>query len=207
MWERFTYYGIQAILILFMVAAVARGGLGLDDEDLASSIYGLYLGSTYLLGLFGRLDRRPSARRTARSDQRRRTHRRRQRPAGDRQPAIFFLGLLVNAMGVGLLKPNVSAIVASLYPEGGARRDAGFSIFYMGINIGAVLGSAIVPRVRRRTSAGASGSRCRRCSWRSAWCSSCGRVPTSARQACNPRTSGAARGPRSSCSSRQSPRS
>ena len=49
------------------------------------------------------------------------------------------------AIGVGLLKPNVSALVASLYPEGGSRRDAGFSIFYMGINIGAFLGSLIVP--------------------------------------------------------------
>src|SRR5215468_779283 len=52
MWERFTYYGIQAILILYMVAAAAKGGLGLDDRT-SSSIYGLFLGSTYLLGLFG----------------------------------------------------------------------------------------------------------------------------------------------------------
>ena len=52
MWERFTYYGIQAVLILFMVAAVSRGGLGLDDRT-SSSIFGLFLGSTYLLGLLG----------------------------------------------------------------------------------------------------------------------------------------------------------
>jgi POT family proton-dependent oligopeptide transporter len=61
--------------------------------------------------------------------------------------AIFFVGLLVIATGVGLLKPNVSALVASLYPEGGARRDAGFSIFYMGINTGGLLGPVIVPLV------------------------------------------------------------
>ncbi len=59
--------------------------------------------------------------------------------------AVFFVGLLVIAMGVGLLKPNVSALVASLYPEGGSRRDAGFSIFYMGINLGAFIGSQLVP--------------------------------------------------------------
>src|SRR5713226_3105480 len=52
MWERFTYYGIQAVLILFMVGAVSKGGLGLEDKT-SSAIYGLYLGSTYLLGLLG----------------------------------------------------------------------------------------------------------------------------------------------------------
>ena len=60
-------------------------------------------------------------------------------------PKIFFVGLLVTMLGVGLLKPNVSNIVAKLYPEGGARRDAGFSIFYMGINIGSAGGSLLVP--------------------------------------------------------------
>ncbi len=144
MWERFTYYGIQAILILFMVAAVPRGGLGLDDRT-SSSIFGLFLGSTYLLGLLGGwiADRLLGAQRAVVSGGI-------LIAAGSALLAIggagtFFVGLLVNAMGVGLLKPNVSAIVASLYPEGGARRDAGFSIFYMGINIGATLGSALVP--------------------------------------------------------------
>jgi POT family proton-dependent oligopeptide transporter len=144
MWERFTYYGIQAILILFMVAAVSRGGLGLDDKT-SSSIFGLFLGSTYLLGLLGGwiADRLLGAQRAVISGGI-------LIAAGSvllalGNHAIFFLGLLVNAMGVGLLKPNVSAIVASLYPEGGARRDAGFSIFYMGINIGALLGSFFVP--------------------------------------------------------------
>ncbi len=144
MWERFTYYGIQAILILFMVAAVPKGGLGLDDRT-SSSIFGLFLGSTYLLGLLGGwiADRLLGAQRAVVSGGI-------LIAAGSALLAIgdagtFFVGLLVNAMGVGLLKPNVSAIVASLYPEGGARRDAGFSIFYMGINIGATLGSALVP--------------------------------------------------------------
>jgi proton-dependent oligopeptide transporter, POT family len=144
MWERFTYYGIQAILILYMVAAAAKGGLGLDDHT-SSSIYGLFLGSTYLLGLFGGwiADRLLGAQRAVIAGGI-------LIAAGSALLAIgseetFFLGLLVNAMGVGLLKPNVSAMVASLYPEGGARRDAGFSIFYIGINIGSAIGSFLVP--------------------------------------------------------------
>jgi proton-dependent oligopeptide transporter, POT family len=144
LWERFTYYGIQSLLILFMVAPAAKGGLALGDKS-AASIYGLYVGSTYLLGLLGGwiADRLAGAQRAV--------------VAGGiliatgngllalGTPAIFFVGLLVIAIGVGLLKPNVSALVAALYPEGGARRDAGFSIFYMGINTGGFIGPVIVP--------------------------------------------------------------
>jgi proton-dependent oligopeptide transporter, POT family len=146
MWERFTYYGIQAVLILFMVAAASKGGLGLDDKT-ASSIFGLFLGSTYLLGLPGGwiADRLLGAQRAVVSGGILIAAGSALLAIGNQ--ALFFLGLVVNAMGVGLLKPNVSAIVASLYPEGGARRDAGFSIFYMGINIGAALGSFFVPIV------------------------------------------------------------
>jgi POT family proton-dependent oligopeptide transporter len=146
MWERFTYYGIQAVLILFMVAAASKGGLGLDDRT-SSSIFGLFLGSTYLLGLPGGwiADRLLGAQRAVISGGILIAIGSALLAIGNQ--AIFFLGLLVNAMGVGLLKPNVSAIVASLYPEGGARCDAGFSIFYMGINIGSALGSFFVPIV------------------------------------------------------------
>lgn len=146
LWERFTYYGIQSLLILFMVAPAAKGGLGLDDRA-SASIYGLYVGSTYLLGLLGGwiADRLAGAQRAV--------------IAGGvlialgnallalGTTSVFFVGLLVIAMGVGLLKPNVSALVATLYPEGGARRDAGFSIFYMGINTGAFIGPLVVPVV------------------------------------------------------------
>ena len=144
MWERFTYYGIQAVLILFMVATVSKGGLGLDDKT-SSSIFGLFLGSTYLLGLLGGwiADRLLGAQRAVIGGGILIATGSALLAIGNE--GIFFIGLVVNAMGVGLLKPNVSAIVASLYPEGGARRDAGFSIFYMGINIGAALGSFSVP--------------------------------------------------------------
>jgi POT family proton-dependent oligopeptide transporter len=144
MWERFTYYGMRAVLILFMVAAVPQGGLGLDDKT-SSAIYGLYIGGTYLLGLFGGwiADRLLGAQRAVLSGGL-------FIMAGNAMLAVgntpvFFLGLLVVVIGVGLLKPNASAMVAALYPEGGSRRDAGFSLFYMGINLGALLGSILVP--------------------------------------------------------------
>lgn len=146
MWERFTYYGMRAILLLFLVAAVEKGGLGIDDKT-GSAIYGLYIAGTYLLSLIGGYiaDRIIGA----------------QRAVwwggifimcGNAllavgQTSVFFMGLLLIVMGVGLLKPNISAVVAQLYPEGGSRRDAGFSIFYMGINLGAAIGSFIVPEV------------------------------------------------------------
>lgn len=145
MWERFSYYGMRAILILFMVANIDQinGGMGLDATT-AAAIYGLYTASVYLLTLpggwladnvFG------------------------QRRAiwyggivimfGHISLAIpgsttFFVGLGLVAIGTGLLKANISTIVGDLYPEGGARRDAGFSIFYMGINIGSLAGQMIV---------------------------------------------------------------
>ena len=84
----------------------------------------------------------------------------------------FFLGLLVIVLGVGLLKPNISVLVAELYPEGGARRDAGFSIFYFGISVGALLVSSSC-RSPPRSSAGGGDSACRSSGWCSASVSSC----------------------------------
>ena len=144
MWERFTYYGMRAILILFMAAAVADGGLGLDDRT-ASAVYGLYIAGTYLLAPFGGwiADRLIGQQRAVFWGGVLIMLGNGSLAAGDKQ--LFFLGLVVIVLGVGLLKPNISAIVAQLYPEGGSRRDAGFSIFYMGINTGATLGSLLVP--------------------------------------------------------------
>ena len=145
MWERFTYYGMRGILILFLVDAVASGGFGLDDRR-ATAIYGLYTTATYLMALPGGwlADRLLGAQRavvwgaalilvgnTLLAI-----------PAG---PTLFYLGCLVVVLGVGLLKPNISAMVAQLYPEGGGARDAGFTLFYLGINVGALLGSLATP--------------------------------------------------------------
>ena len=144
MWERFTYYGMRAMLILFMVDAVSHGGLGIDDRT-ASSIYGLYLACGYLLALLGGYiaDRLIGQQRAVLTGGILIMIGNATLVSGSAQ--VFFLGLLINVFGIGLLKPNISAIVAQLYPEGGSRRDAGFSIFYMGINLGSFLGSLLVP--------------------------------------------------------------
>jgi POT family proton-dependent oligopeptide transporter len=149
MWERFSYYGMRAILILFMTATVADGGLGINDKT-ASSIYGLYLACGYLMSLVGGwiADRLIGAQRAVLAGGICIMTGNAMLASGSTQ--VFFLGLVVTLLGVGLLKPNISAIVAQLYPEGGSRRDAGFSIFYMGINIGSALGSALVPLVAHR---------------------------------------------------------
>jgi POT family proton-dependent oligopeptide transporter len=146
MWERFTYYGMRALLVLFMTAAVVNGGLGIDDRT-ANAIYGMYISGTYLLCLLGGwiADRLIGQQRSVFFGGILIMIGNASLAVGD--PRLFFVGLVVIVCGVGLLKPNISAIVAQLYPEGGSRRDAGFSIFYMGINLGAFFGSLFVPIV------------------------------------------------------------
>jgi POT family proton-dependent oligopeptide transporter len=149
MWERFSYYGMRALLVLFMTAAVSGGGMGMDVGQ-AGAVYGLYTSMVYLLSLPGGwvADKLWGQRKAvfvggciiA---------------AGHFSMAIpavptFYLGLSLIVLGTGLLKPNVSAMVADLYPEGGARRDAGFSIFYMGINLGAFLGPSLCGLIGER---------------------------------------------------------
>src|SRR6185437_13910087 len=149
MWERFTYYGIQSILILFLVATSCRGGLGFTDQN-ASAIWGLYLGGTYLFSLLGGwvADRLIGGQLAVASGGVLITAGNVLLASGGTR--LFFLGLIFNVLGVGLLKPNVSATVGELYPEGGSRRDAGFSIFYIGINIGSLIGPMFVPIVAQR---------------------------------------------------------
>lgn len=136
LWERFSYYGMRALLILFMTAPVAKKGLGFATAE-AGAIYGLYTGMVYLLALPGGwiADRILGARRTV--------------FYGGIIIALghfclaiptvitFFIGLVLIVSGTGMLKPNVSTMVGQLYPKHDPRRDAGFSIFYIGINLGA----------------------------------------------------------------------
>jgi len=146
MWERFSYYGLRPLLVLFMSAALAQGGFGIERSQ-ASAIVGIYAASVYLMSLPGGwiADRWLGLRRSIMS--------------GAVLISLghisiglssfahfrvpFFIGLILIVLGTGLLKPNISAIVGDLYPEGGARRDAGFSIFYMGINSGSFLGQLV----------------------------------------------------------------
>ncbi len=138
LWERFSYYGMRAILMLYMVAPVTEGGLGFPVVQ-ASYIYGAYTMLVYMASIPGGFVA--------------------DRILGGRLavllggiiialghftlifPALpfFYAGLGLIVIGTGLLKPNVSSMLGSLYAPGDNRRDGGFSIFYMGINIGAAL--------------------------------------------------------------------
>jgi len=136
LWERFSYYGMRALLVLFMTTALDQGGMGFSIER-SALIYGYYTMAVYMLSVFGGFIA--------------------DKVIGARQSVLvggviiasghftmalasnftFYAGLALVAIGTGLLKPNISTMVGSLYAPGDERRDAGFSIFYMGINIGA----------------------------------------------------------------------
>jgi POT family proton-dependent oligopeptide transporter len=139
LWERFSYYGMRALLLLFLVAAVESGGLGIDDRT-ATAIYGLYTAGVYIAALPGGwlADRVLGGQRAV-------LYGGVLIAAGHLMLALasqlagFCCGLAVIVIGTGLLKPNIAALVAELYPEGGSRRDAGFTLFYMSINIGAFI--------------------------------------------------------------------
>lgn len=139
MWERMSYYGMRALLVLYMTASLQEGGL-LFTVASASAIYGLYTGSVYFMGLPGGWIA--------------------DRLIGGQsavfygaiiimighiilaipQDGTFFIGLVFVVLGTGLLKPNIAAIVGQLYSEGDARRDSGYAIYYMGINLGSFIG-------------------------------------------------------------------
>lgn len=136
LWERFSYYGMRALLTLYMVAPLAAGGLEMPTSR-ATLIYGTYTMSVYMLSIPGGTIA--------------------DNILGSRMAVLiggiiiaaghfsmafpsdftFYLGLVLIVIGTGLLKPNISAMVGQLYTAGDTRRDAGFSIFYMGINVGA----------------------------------------------------------------------
>jgi proton-dependent oligopeptide transporter, POT family len=142
MWERFSYYGMRAFLIYYMTASVTAGGLGFAVAN-AGTIYGLYTGSAWGAAILGGIvaDRWLGQYRSV--------------LIGGiiialghftlafRALPFFYTGLVLIVVGTGLLKPNVSNLVGALYKPGDSRRDAGFSIFYMGINLGALFGPLI----------------------------------------------------------------
>lgn len=138
MWERMSYYGMRALLVLFMTASLQTQGLGLTVAT-AGAIYGLYTGAVYFLGLPGGWLA--------------------DRLIGGKQAVwyggliifaghvvlaidlqnLFFVGLILVASGTGLLKPNISAMVGQQYGENDGRRDSGYALYYMGINIGSLI--------------------------------------------------------------------
>jgi POT family proton-dependent oligopeptide transporter len=151
MWERFSYYGMRALLILFMTAPVANGGLGFDTA-LAGGIYGLYTSMVYMTSLPGGwiADRLIGQRRAV-------LYGGIIIACGHFSMAVpslatFYLGLTLIVIGTGLLKGNVGVIVGRLYGPEDQRRDAGFSIFYMGINLGAFIAPLICGYLGQRIS-------------------------------------------------------
>ena len=146
MWERFSYYGLRPLLVLFMAAAITDGGFGFERTQ-ASAIVGIYAACVYLASLPGGwvADRLLGLQRAILIGAVLIScgHISIGLSAFAHGKLPFFMGLILIVLGTGLLKPNISAIVGDLYPEGGARRDAGFSIFYMGINIGAFFGQIV----------------------------------------------------------------
>ncbi len=149
MWERFSYYGMRALLILYMTTPAMQGGLGFSTEK-AGPIYGFYTFGVYAFGLPGGwiADRFLGLYRSV--------------LVGGVIIALghfcmafpsvetFYLGLVLIVLGTGLLKPNVSSIVGTLYDREDNRRDAGFSIFYMGINLGAFISPLITGPLGQR---------------------------------------------------------
>jgi proton-dependent oligopeptide transporter, POT family len=146
MWERFSYYGIRPLLVLFMSTALLNGGFGFERPQ-AAAIVGIYAASVYLASLPGGwvADRLFGLRRAIQVGAVLITlgHLSIGLSSFAGGKLFFFIGLILIVLGTGLLKPNISAIVGDLYPEGGARRDAGFSIFYMGINTGSFFGQLV----------------------------------------------------------------
>lgn len=143
MWERFSYYGMRAILVLYLVATAQEGGLGWSESG-ALELYGWYTMLVYLMSVPGGIiaDKYLGQRKSVMIGGLLLV-------AGHSLMAYtemwaFYgaLGLII--AGVGMLKPNISTMVGELYPSKDGRRDAAFTIFYMGINIGAFLSSLIV---------------------------------------------------------------
>ena len=142
MWERFSFYGMRAILVLFLADA-ARGGLGLvarrrqparSASTASAPTPSRCSAATWPTAGWGRIARWSSARSSS--------------PPGTspwrcRRTPTFFLGLALVAIGTGFFKPNVSTMVGQLYQQGDPRRDGGFTIFYMGVNVGALLGQFV----------------------------------------------------------------
>jgi POT family proton-dependent oligopeptide transporter len=151
MWERWSFYGMRSILVAFLVAQLADGGLGFDEGS-AKSLYHIYLALIYLMSVPGGWLA--------------------DRFLGQRRAVLwggililcghvvlafhgvvtFFIGLLLVVLGTGMLKPNVSAVVGGLYAKDDERRDAAFSIFYMGINLGSFLGQLVAPFLAQHSS-------------------------------------------------------
>src|SRR5690606_4968042 len=141
MWERFSYYGMRALLTLFLVSSLADGGWEWTRAE-ALQLYGLYTGLVYLTPIIGGIiaDKLTGYRKAILWGALVMTLGHGSMALEGFSAGFFYLGLALMIIGNGLFKPNISSIVGQIYPDNSAKKDAGYTIFYMGINAGAFLG-------------------------------------------------------------------
>ncbi|MCD1118492.1 peptide MFS transporter [Chryseobacterium turcicum] len=144
MWERFSYYGMRAILILYLTKKLIEGGLGMDEQN-ATLLYGYFTGLVYFTPLIGGwLADKFLGKRLAITIGGITMMIGQFVLFGMNSTTGLYIGLALLIIGNGFFKPNISTLVGGLYPDGDDRRDSAFSIFYMGINLGALLAPFII---------------------------------------------------------------
>lgn len=141
MWERFSYYGMRALLTVFLITEIAKGGWEWTNAD-AMKLYAWYTGLVYLTPLLGGIiaDKFTGFRKAILLGALIMTLGHAAMALEGYSPTLFYVGLAFMILGNGLFKPNISSMVGNLYPDSSSKKDAGYTIFYMGINAGAFLG-------------------------------------------------------------------
>lgn len=141
MWERFSYYGMRALLTVFLITEIAKGGWEWTNAD-AMQLYAWYTGLVYLTPLLGGIiaDKFTGFRKAILLGALIMTLGHASMALELISPTFFYVGLVFMILGNGMFKPNISSMVGNLYPDSSAKKDAGYTIFYMGINAGAFLG-------------------------------------------------------------------
>ena len=141
MWERFSYYGMRALLTVFLITELAKGGWGWDNEK-AMNLYAWYTGLVYLTPLIGGMiaDKLTGYRKAILIGALIMTLGHASMAFEHISGNFFYIGLVLMILGNGMFKPNISSMVGQLYPNNSTKKDAGYTIFYMGINSGAFLG-------------------------------------------------------------------
>ena len=150
MWERFSYYGMRALLILFLIAKIDDDGWGWEKKE-AYYLYGWYVMLVYLLPLLGGwlADNKWGHVKTVLVGASIITMGHGAMALSDLQLGmdlkfVFYIGLFLIVLGTGLFKPNMSSIVGKMYPPDSDKKDGAYTIFYMGVNSGAFIGTLLV---------------------------------------------------------------
>ncbi|QAA81538.1 MFS transporter [Aequorivita sp. H23M31] len=141
MWERFSYYGMRALLTVFLITEISKEGWGWTSAE-ALQLYSWYTGLVYLTPLIGGIiaDKFTGFRKAILLGALIMTLGHASMALEMVSPTFFYIGLVFMILGNGMFKPNISSMVGQLYPDNSAKKDAGYTIFYMGINAGAFLG-------------------------------------------------------------------